>query len=166
MTPSSTAPAMNSAAPRKSLWIPAVFVGFMLTVVAVNGAMIFFAQSTFSGLDTTRYYQQGVQYNTVLEESAASAALGWTAKAELTDDHLALRIADKAGQPVVGLHVTVHLVRPATTAFDQVLTLKAARESGVYDADLKLAAAGAWELRISATGGAAPWQSTQRIFVK
>ena len=167
MTPSSTAPAMNSAlAPRKSLWIPAVFFAFMLTVVAVNGTMIFFAQSTFSGLDTTRYYQQGVQYNAVLEASAASAALGWNAKAELADGHLAVKIDDKSGGPVTGLDVTVHLVRPATTAFDQILVLRAASEPGVYTADLKLSGAGAWELRISATGGGAPWQATQRIFVK
>jgi len=167
MTPSSTGPAMNRAiAPRKSLWIPAVFVGFMLTVVAVNGTMIFFAQSTFSGLDTTRYYQQGLEYNAVLEASAAGAALGWSAKTELSGNHLTVRIADRAGEPVSGLNVTVHLVRPATTAFDQVLTLQTSNEPGRYGADLTLSGAGAWELRISATGGAAPWQATQRIFVK
>jgi nitrogen fixation protein FixH len=167
MRPSSTAPAMSrAAAPRKALWIPAVFVCFMLTVVAVNGTMIFFAQSTFSGLDTTRYYEQGVDYNAVLQASAVSAALGWSAKAEYAGNRLTLKMADKAGKPLNGLKVEVHLVRPTTTAFDQVLTLLASSEPGFYSAGLKLAGAGAWELRISATGGAAPWQATQRIFVK
>lgn len=167
MTPSSTAPAVNrTVAPRKSLWIPAVFVGFMLTVVTVNGTMIFFAQSTFSGLDTTRYYQQGVDYNAVLQASAASAALGWSAQVELNSNHLTLKMTDKAGKPVTGLNVAVHLVRPTTTAFDQVLTLQVSSDPGFYGTDLKLAGAGTWELRISATGGAAPWQATQRIFVK
>jgi hypothetical protein len=46
---------------RRSLWIPALFVGLMLLVVVVNGTMMYFAQSTFSGLDTDQAYQQGIQ---------------------------------------------------------------------------------------------------------
>jgi nitrogen fixation protein FixH len=174
MVPSSAArsPTMTdlTANPqRKSLWIPALMVGLMLLVVAVNGAMIFFAQSTFSGLDTTKAYQEGVEYNTTLKEAAANAALGWSAKTEFTPvtggRHVAVSITDKDGQPVEDLHVIAHLVRPVSTAYDQLLTLRH-EGHGIYGVDVALPAAGSWELRLSATGGKTKWQTMQRVFVK
>jgi nitrogen fixation protein FixH len=174
MLPSSTGQntmTMTNLTPpqRKSMWIPALFVGLMLLVVAVNGTMMFFAQSTFSGLDTTTAYQEGIEYNAILKEAAASAALGWTAKTTFTPGiggrHFAVTIADKAGKPVEGLHVVGHLVRPVSTAFDQRLTLRQ-EGNGIYGADAVLPANGSWELRLEATGGVADWQTVQRVFVK
>ena len=133
MTPSSTAlNTMTTTKPtrpeRRALWIPGIFVGFMLVVFAVNGTLIYFAEHTFSGLDTDKYYEEGVQYNAVMKEGAASAALGWTAKPEFVTTgtttaapttagvrHLQVRITDKAGQPVTGLHVLARLVRHRAT---------------------------------------------------
>jgi nitrogen fixation protein FixH len=154
---------------RKALWIPALFVGMMLLVVAVNGTMMFFAESTFSGLDTDKAYQEGIEYNAILKDAAASAALGWTAKTEITKvtagRHIAVTITDKAGQPVESLRVNGHLVRPVSTAFDQALTLRQ-EGAGIYGTDVTLPANGSWELRLEATGGATDWQIVQRVFVK
>ena len=175
MTPSSTAQTMTTttkpAPQRKSLWIPGLFIGLMSLVVAVNGTMMYLAEHTFSGLDTDKAYQEGIEYNAILKNAAASAALGWTAKAEFVDitggHHLVVRIADKAGKPVDGLVLTVHLVRPISTAFDQLLTLQpSGTEPGLYGADVQLPGAGNWELRISASAGSTPWQTTERVFVK
>ena len=177
MTPSSTArntttmSTTRTEPQRKSLWIPGLFIGLMLLVVAVNGTMMYLAEHTFSGLDTEKAYLEGIEYNAILKNAAASAALGRTAKAEFVDiaggRHLAVRIADKAGKPVGGLMLTVHLVRPISTAFDQLLTLQpSSTEPGLYGADVQLPAAGIWELRISASGGTTPWQTTERVFVK
>jgi len=161
--------AQQSHSQRKSLWIPTLMVGLMLVVVAVNGTMIYFAQSTFSGLDTEKAYAEGIEYNTILQEAAASAALGWTAKTSFTKiaggRHIAVTIADKNGKPVDGLDMTAHLVRPVSTAFDQLLALRP-EGAGVYGADLALPAGGSWELRLSATRASTNWQSTQRVFVK
>lgn len=154
---------------RRSLWIPALFVGLMLLVVVVNGTMMYFAQSTFSGLDTDQAYQQGIQYNTILKEAEASAALGWTAKTTVTPAgaarHLAVSIIDKGGKPVQGLELTAHLVRPVSTAFDRKLTL-GAEGNGIYGTDVTLPALGSWELRLAAETGATDWQVVQRIFIK
>jgi len=168
MMRSSTLPA-SRAPVRRSLWIPGLFIGLMLIVVAVNGTMIFFAEHTFSGLDTEKYYQEGIDYNATLKDAAASAALGWTAKASIEPNGAAYRvrvaIGDKSGAPLSGLNVSLHLVRPVSTAMDQFLDLKPIA-AGVYGADVQLPALGAWELRLGATGGKATWQSTQRLFVK
>jgi nitrogen fixation protein FixH len=159
----------NTRPQRRSLWIPTLMVALMLGVVAVNGTLIFFAQSTFSGLDTTKAYQEGVEYNAILKEAAASAALGWTAKTTVSPAvggrHLAVAITDKAGQPVQGLTLLAHLVRPVSTAFDQQLTLRS-EGAGIYGTDVVLPANGNWELRLSAQDGATDWQVVQRIFVK
>jgi len=173
MTPSSAAPTMTelarTAPQRKSLWIPALMVGLMLGVVAVNGTMIFFAQSTFSGLDTDQAYKEGIEYNTILKESAASAALAWSAKTAFSgtagNRHVTVTITDKNGAPVDDLALTAHLVRPVSTAFDQFLVLRP-EGRGVYGADVAMPAAGSWELRLSATAGETNWQSMQRVFVK
>lgn len=167
--PTMTDLAANPRPQRKSLWIPALFFGLMFLVVAVNGTMIFFAQSTFSGLDTTKAYQQGLKYNATLKEAVANAALGWTAKAEFTTiaggRHVAVTITRKDGDPVEGMHVIAHLVRPVSTAFDQRLTLRH-EGPGTYGADVALPAGGSWELRLSATSGETNWQTIQRVFVK
>jgi nitrogen fixation protein FixH len=170
MTMTDLASGPSGAQPqRRSLWIPWLFVGLMLLVVVVNGVMIYFAEHTFSGLDTQKYYEEGVDYNTSLKDAAASAALGWTAKAAIEPngaaDTVRVAITDRSGAPVSGLHLALHLVRPVSTALDQFLDLRPTAP-GVYAAEVKLPARGAWELRLEATGGRATWQSTQRLFVK
>jgi nitrogen fixation protein FixH len=163
--------ARNHQPERKSLWIPALFVGLMLGVVAVNGTMMYFAEHTFSGLDTKNPYEQGNEYNAIMKDAAASAALGWTARAAVAPTagghRLSVEISDKTGQPVTGLHLQVHLVRPVSTAFDQVLALKpSTTKPGTYAADVALPALGVWELRFSSPDGSTPWQMTERVFVK
>ena len=163
--------ARNHQPERKSLWIPALFIGLMLGVVAVNGTMVYFAEDTFSGLDTKHYYEQGNEYNEIIKDAAASAALGWDAQAALapTADghHISLKIADKSGQPVTGLMLQVHVVRPVSTAYDQVLVLKPSSAApGTYGTDVTLPGLGVWELRFSSPDGSTPWQMTERVFVK
>jgi nitrogen fixation protein FixH len=95
--------------------------------------------------------------------------LGWTAKTTITPTaggrHLSVTITDKAGQPVQGLTVDAHLVRPVSTALDQRLTLRS-EGAGIYGSDVNLPAEGSWELRLSALDGATDWQVVQRIYVK
>ncbi|MCW8952841.1 MAG: FixH family protein, partial [Rhodospirillales bacterium] len=45
-------------------WYPWIFVGGMTIVVIVNGIMIYFALSTFTGLETRNHYEKGLAYNT------------------------------------------------------------------------------------------------------
>ena len=97
--------------------------------------------------------------------SALSSSLSTARPWATTTFPAGVTITDRTGKPVSGLTVTAHLVRPVSTAFDQRLTL-APEASGTYGADVMLPGSGAWELRLSAAGGKANWQTTQRIFVK
>lgn len=91
-----------SMQPRRSAWIPWVFVGAMLLVVAVNGIMIFAAVDTFTGVTTGKAYDRGRAYNHVLAEAARQDALGWTGRATLADGVLRVAVQDSDGRPVAG----------------------------------------------------------------
>lgn len=152
--------------PRKALWIPATFVAAMSLVVVVNGIMVYFATSTFPGLDTTKAYVHGLAYNETLQGSAASKALGWQAMASIADGRLRVSVQDRHGLPVSGLTIHGEIVRRTTTAFDQRIQLTADPvQAGQYVTGLDLPAAGLWELRLVARNAAdgTIWQWNDRI---
>lgn len=97
--------------PRRSGWIPWVFVGGMGLVVAVNAVLIWAAVSTFTGVSVGHAYDRGLAYNDVLAESARQEALGWQARVRLDAQTLVVSVRDAAGEPVGGTLSGV-LVRP------------------------------------------------------
>ena len=88
--------------PRRSAWIPWVFVGGLLLVVAVNAVLVVTAVGSFTGLTTGRSYDRGRAYNHVLAEAARQDALGWTDKVTLSAGVLRVAVRDREGNPVAG----------------------------------------------------------------
>ncbi|MCU0888883.1 MAG: FixH family protein [Rubritepida sp.] len=131
-------------APRSG-WIPWVFVGGMLLVVVVNGVMVFFALSTFTGLTTRQSYDRGRAYNQVLAEAARQDALGWTALVALEGGRLRPRVTDREGRAVEGL-LEAELVRPIEGT--RVALGAASPRAGF---DLPELRAGQWEFRATFT---------------
>lgn len=151
---------------KQPYWIPGLFVGIMLAIVAVNGVMVYFATSTFPGLDTDKAYVNGLAYNETLKEAAASEALGWRAVTGVaTDGKLTLDLSGPDGAPLAGLALTGAMVRPATTRLDHKLTFGAdPLKEGRYVADQAFPAAGLWEVRVAARAGdGTVWQWNDRI---
>ncbi|MFW5680782.1 MAG: FixH family protein, partial [Pseudomonadota bacterium] len=62
---------------RKSRWIPWAFVAFFGVVFLVNGVMVYFAVTTFAGVERRDAFKRAQSYNEVLAEARAQAALGW-----------------------------------------------------------------------------------------
>ncbi len=58
-------------------WYPWIFVAGFLVVIAVNGTMLFFATSTFSGLSVERAFERGNAYNAEIAAERAQAARGF-----------------------------------------------------------------------------------------
>ena len=58
----------------------------------------------------------------------------------------------RAGEPLTGATVTGRFLRPSGSALDVAFEL-AEREPGVYEAELKLPAAGAWNLVLQVRQG-------------
>ncbi len=156
----------SAAAPRRALWIPAIFVIAMLIVVAVNGWLAYVATTSFSGLDTEHAYSQGLVYNDALADAAKSAALGWQVEARLDRRSLRVDLRDRDGRPLAGLRLIAYLTRPATTAFDRQAELAPLPGfDGRYTSAIDLPTGGAWDLRLVARRGAEDWQWTQRILL-
>ena len=62
---------------RTSAWIPWVFVGFFVVVFGANAAMVAFALTTWTGVETDTPYEDGVVYQKVLDAEHRQAELGW-----------------------------------------------------------------------------------------
>ncbi|NJO36865.1 MAG: hypothetical protein HC871_03600, partial [Rhizobiales bacterium] len=89
---------------RTGSWIPWIFVGLFLVVLAANCTMITIAVSTFNGLKTPRAYEKGLAYNDTLRAAAEQRDLGWQASLDVSSTStgrvtLALDLADRMGAP-------------------------------------------------------------------
>lgn len=168
---SSAVPANNRApghqAPRKALWIPAIFVLAFVVIIAVNTVMVVLAVKTFSGLETNNAYDQGLGYNTTLAEAAQNDKLGWHAVIAFLADSADARIiqvtmTDASGTPLPDLNVKAIFVRPTNAGLDEVVQLQP-QGRGRYQAGFKPSALGNWDLRLRVERGSTKWQHNQRI---
>ena len=170
MTPSSALPFHKPKA-RRLLphWVPMLFVAGFLVVIAVNGTLIYFAQDTFSGLETASPYERGLDYNRTLAAQAEQDRLGWRSQAEITGENAArslqVRMTDRDGRPLDGLALSAYLVRPINEGLDLTIAPHPLGD-GRYVASFTLPAAGQWELRLVAQGDGVTWQHSERLFVK
>jgi nitrogen fixation protein FixH len=173
MTPSSALPANN---PRVGIdrflphWVPMLFAGAFLVVIGVNATLIYFAQDTFSGLETASPYERGLDYNKALAAEAAQNRLGWQLQTQISSESdgtrsLLVHLTDRDGRALDGLAIVAHLVRPSTEGLDTIVIPRPLGD-GRYGTSFVLPAAGQWELRLVAQGDDVAWQHSERLFVK
>jgi nitrogen fixation protein FixH len=151
-------------------WIPWAIAGGLGVVVAVNGALAYFAVTSSTGLVTTHPYDAGNAYNRVLDAAAAQDALGWRGTLAFTSagterGEIVAEFTDRAGQKLTGLAVTARLMRPVEPLPDVVLTLSESG-SGRYASAVALSRPGQWEVHAAARRGGETFEFAQRILVK
>ena len=136
-----------------------LFLAFFLTIFAVNGAMIYLAITTFSGLDTEDAYRKGRTYNATLDAARAQQALGWTADIRqaavpAAGGHMLATVdvtfTGADGRPLDGLEVAASFRRPTVDGMDAEAAFKPLG-NGRYRGTVDLAAAGQWHLHLTAT---------------
>jgi nitrogen fixation protein FixH len=151
------------AAPRRSAWIPWVFVGGMGVVVAVNAVFVWLALSTFTGTTVPRAFERGRQYDLVMAEAARQAALGWQVEVALAGNRLTVTAHDAEGRPLTAT-VAGALHRPL-----QDLALPVAFRpvgSGRWTGAAEIPLPGQWEARITVTAPDGTHKDvTRRLFV-
>jgi nitrogen fixation protein FixH len=156
-----------SATPRRSGYIPWLFVAAFAVVIAVNGIMIWFAIGSFSGLYTQGAREQGLHYNAVVAEQKARDALGWNVDASWNDRahrlEVALRHAD--GSALSGASVDVALVRPAEKREPFAVAMRETAD-GRYAGEVALPARGNWDLEIEVAADGHRFGFTRRMFLK
>lgn len=129
-------------------------LAFFAVVIAANGAFVFLALNTFTGVSTEDAYQRGLAYNETLRAAADQRALGWRAAVEGTVPaegraRVAVTLSDRAGRPLEHLAVTGVLRRPTQDGFDRALEL-ARVGPGRYAVEVALPLAGQWHLALEA----------------
>lgn len=133
-------------------WFPWAIVGALLTVIAINGVMFWFATSTFPGVAATKPYEVGAAYNSVLANAARQEALGWKLTTSTEAGHVVLQLLDQAGKPLDRLTVTGSITRPVGGEAAYPLTFTIGVD-GVFRSAQTIPAPGQWDLKLAARDG-------------
>jgi len=154
------------ARPRTGRFIPWLFVAGMAVVFVANGALIYFAAHSWTGLEVQHPYEDGVGYNKALAAAARQERLGWTIDARLSGPAdgatLTLTITGRDGRPLTDLDVRARLERPIGAPDSQRVELRPNRQ-GVYAASLSALHPGQWDAEITAARGTERMLVTRRV---
>jgi nitrogen fixation protein FixH len=142
-------------------------VAFFAVVVAVNGAMMYVAVSTFAGLDTENPYAAGLAFEQEIAAVRAQDALHWQVqgKVDRTDagaTTVEISARDAGGHPLVGLTASVALVHPADERLDHSLVMS--EDAPGHFTGTSDQAAGQWDLVIELSrSGERMFRSRNRV---
>jgi nitrogen fixation protein FixH len=139
-------------------------VAFFSAVFAVNGAMIYSAISTYSGVVSSEPYRKGLHYNDRIAADARQANLQWQDAIALQGEGRVLfRLTDADGSPVRGLDIEAVVGRPTTNRQDVKLILQPLAD-GSYAGQIAPLPPGIWLVTIEArlTGSPDPVFRTRR----
>lgn len=148
-------------------WIPLTFVAFFAVVLIANGALVFFAYRSWTGVETKNAYESGRLYNQTLAEEAAQRELGWQVFATFTSTgpragNLDLWASDADGAWLAGAVARAAFIRPTHAGNDLELALPQ-RRPGHYGAKVELPLSGQWDLRISISHRGQIYRTVRRI---
>jgi nitrogen fixation protein FixH len=135
---------------------------FFGTVICANGALVYYALSTFSGEQEASPYEHGLAYDKDIAAALEQDARGWRVSVDaLRSDAgpqslIDVTMRDSRDQPLRGLAVTATLQFPADKKLDRRVAL-IEFSPGEYRADAHVQP-GQWELVIDAR------QSGERVF--
>lgn len=140
------------------LWL----LAFFGVIFAVNGAFIYYAVSTFPGLEVESSYKAGQEFENEVLAGKAQAERAWTVDAAVrpagNDASVEIHFRDKAGADLHGLDVRVRLIHAVDPDHDHSANLPEVA-SGTYRAVLPNVKDGMWSLTIEA------YKGTERLFL-
>lgn len=148
---------------RRSLWPYGIMAGLGF-VVMVQVVFLVVAQRNAPVLESQTAYADSLAYDGVMQDRAASAALGWRATVEVEAGAVRYVIVDGRGQPVGGLSGAVRMLRSDTTAADAEVAVVEG-PPGVYTARRTCPGrcpGGVFRLAARLEGGPSPWVDERR----
>lgn len=131
---------------------------FFASVFLANGIMVFYALSTFDGVETQNAYSRGRTYNHVLEADAVQAELGWQVKVSASPAYrnedvllnVSVLVTGENGTRIALAPIPLSLRRPTMQGMDATTTLTP-QGNGRYAGTIRLAVAGNWIAWFKAT---------------
>ena len=128
----------------------AILLGAFIAVAAVNGLMIWYAESSWTGLVSDSAYEQGLGFDRMLAESRAEATLARQGAIayDAGKGRLTVTLADQAGAPLTGLQLSAQWLRPTREGFDRTIALTELAP-GRYGAAIRPPLPGQWDVRVT-----------------
>jgi nitrogen fixation protein FixH len=147
-----------------------IFFTFFGAIFAMNGAMIYSAFSTYSGIVSNEPYRKGLHYNDRIAADARQTRLGWNdAIAVGRDGHVVVKLADRDGQPIAGARLDAQIGRPSTSRHDIKMDL-GETAAGRYEAQVGTLGEGSWTISVdvkTADGDVEPvYRARRRLWLK
>ena len=151
--------------PRRSAWMPWLFVGGLGIVVVVNACLIYFAVTSAKGLVVANPYEKGIAFNSQLARERAEVALGWKLAANYRDGTVEASLTDRNGEPVGDATVTALFVRPIEGGGPAPLVLETVA-TGHFRGRIALPRLGQWDMTLEAAAGGSSVIETIRVVVR
>lgn len=124
--------------------------GFFGVMLIANGLFVYFALSTFEGVDNPNAYEEGLRYNERIEAERRQAALGWSHAVTIRQTgRIELAIRDRESHPVSGLTISGQIARPVAAETTQPLVFQESAP-GLYAASADGLTPGGWIVSIEA----------------
>lgn len=143
-------------------------VAFFGLITLANVVMMWFALSTFTGIEAPNAYEAGRGFNDSIARAEAQVAAGWRAQADIDNaaGRIAISLRGANAAPATGLAVTAIFRSPVTASKDIEIVLSET-ETGRYAAALPVLAAGNWDVVIEArSAGDVVYTSSNRVLIK
>ena len=155
---------------RRSLWIPCALAGIFAAFLIANGTMLYFANRSWTGLETEGAYQKGLAYDDTIAAAEAQAALGWevvveAGTAEPGAAWVEVSLADREGHPVAAREVWARLVRPTHVGYDREAPLRD-MGAGRYRGLVELPLPGQWDLRVRVEHAGGVYRAHRRVVLE
>ncbi len=111
----------------------AMLVVFFGVIFTVNGMLVYYSQTSWTGLVPGNGYEASKKYNKQAATARAMLAKGWHTKViVLRSRRVAVELKDAKGQPLTGMQVTAVFSRPVGTRDDRTMSLRE-RTAGHYE---------------------------------
>ncbi|MBI1363947.1 MAG: hypothetical protein GC134_08165 [Proteobacteria bacterium] len=146
------------------------FFVFFGVIFAVDGVMVYFAETTFNGVTDDQAYQHGLAYNQTLAQRETEQKLGWHVTSDMLSAEpqkgvLKIQLADNRGEPLVPTSLVLTLVRPVEQVADVSLTIPP-RTDGIYTVAVDVPLKGQWDSILTITRGDDALYSHKRLYFK
>jgi nitrogen fixation protein FixH len=142
-------------------YFPAAVALWLGLVAVVNGGMVWSALHTFPGTVDDHAFDRSNAYDTVLDNAAKQAALGWQLDVKVQGRRVVLSLVDRDGKPVADLKLSAVASRPVGPAETTRIELSA--QDGHLVGSPALPGAGQWDLALDGEGAGHDYHVTRRI---
>lgn len=146
-------------------------IAFFAVVGGVNGVMIYFATSTFGGVEVASSYKAGLKFQDDLDAAKAQDARHWRVEARLERGRdgaaeVTVALRDAVGKPIYGVAVAARLNHPANARHDHDVVMASAGP-GLFRGTTDAALSAQWDLVIDVTrDGERVFRSRGRVGLK